>query len=79
MLISLVLPDEGDFPLGFELGGPIALLVLVFDVYAILQTARSNAGSVPRVLWIVFILVAPIIGFLFWLFLGPREQRSLFR
>ncbi|WP_420434417.1 PLD nuclease N-terminal domain-containing protein [Hyphobacterium sp.] len=65
--------------MGFDLGGPIALLVLVFDVYAILQTARSNTGSVARVLWIVFILLAPIIGFLFWLFLGPREERSLFR
>jgi hypothetical protein len=34
---------------------------------------------VARVLWIVFILLAPVIGFLFWLFLGPREERSLFR
>ncbi|WP_421790210.1 PLDc N-terminal domain-containing protein [Hyphobacterium sp.] len=65
--------------MGFEIAGPIGLLVLVFSIYAILHVARSPAAPVLRVLWIAFILLVPVIGFLVWLFIGPREARSLFR
>jgi hypothetical protein len=65
----------------FELhiGGPIGLLVLVFDVYAIMQIARSRYSGWVRAAWIALILVLPIIGFLIWLFVGPREGRGIFR
>ncbi len=65
--------------MGIEIAGPLGLLVLVFDIYAILNVARSPASSLTRVVWIALILIAPVIGFLLWLFLGPREERSLFR
>jgi len=65
--------------LGIEIAGPLGLLILVFDIYAILNVARSPASSLTRVVWIALILIAPIIGFILWLFLGPREERSLFR
>ncbi|WP_109259366.1 PLDc N-terminal domain-containing protein [Hyphobacterium indicum] len=65
--------------MGIEIAGPLGLLILVFDIYAILNVARSQASSLVRVVWIALILIAPIIGFLLWLFLGPREERSLFR
>ena len=65
--------------MGIEIAGPLSLLILVFDIYAILNVARSQASSLVRVVWIALILIAPIIGFLLWLFLGPREERSLFR
>lgn len=65
----------------FELhiGGPIGLLVLIFDVYAILQIARSRASGLVRALWIALIIVLPLLGFVIWLFFGPREGRGLFR
>ncbi|PIW28394.1 MAG: hypothetical protein COW29_09340 [Rhodobacterales bacterium CG15_BIG_FIL_POST_REV_8_21_14_020_59_13] len=65
--------------MGIEIAGPLGLLILVFDIYAILNVARSPASSLTRVVWIALILIAPIIGFILWLFLGPREERSLFR
>lgn len=65
--------------MGFEIAGPIGLLVLVFSIYAILNVARSSASTIIRVLWIAFILLVPILGFLVWLVIGPREARSLFR
>lgn len=65
--------------MGIEIAGPLSLLILVFDIYAILNVARSQASSLVRVIWIALILIAPVIGFLLWLFLGPREERSLFR
>jgi hypothetical protein len=79
LLVSLIPPDEGDFLLGLHIAGPLGLLVLIFDIYAILNVARSQASSLVRVLWIAFILIAPIIGFIVWLVIGPREERSLFR
>ncbi len=65
--------------MGLHVAGPLGLLVLIFDIYAILNVARSQASSLVRVLWIAFILIAPIIGFIVWLVIGPREERSLFR
>jgi len=65
--------------MGFEITGPLGLLVLVLDVYAIMQTARSEAPGAIRALWIVLIILLPFVGFIAWMILGPREQRSLFR
>ena len=65
--------------LELHIGGPIGLLVLIFDVYAIMQVARSRASGVVRALWIALIIVVPLLGFIIWLFLGPREGRGLFR
>lgn len=65
--------------MGLEVAGPIGLLVLIFSVYAILNVAGAPVPTWVRVLWIAFILIAPIIGFLVWLVFGPREPRSLFR
>lgn len=62
-----------------HIAGPLGLLVLIFDIYAILNVARSTSASLVRVIWIGLILIAPIVGFILWLFFGPREERSLFR
>jgi Phospholipase_D-nuclease N-terminal len=62
-----------------HIAGPLGLLVLIFDIYAILNVARSTSASMVRVIWIALILIAPIVGFILWLFFGPREERSLFR
>tara|TARA_R110002072_G_scaffold2481_2_gene20627 strand:- start:126 stop:326 length:201 start_codon:yes stop_codon:yes gene_type:complete len=65
--------------MGYEVTGPLGLLVLVLNVYAILQTARSNAPGIVRALWVVLIIVLPFVGFIAWILLGPRETHSLFR
>ena len=55
-----------------EVGGFFGLLLLVLDVYAIVKTVQSNAGTGAKVLWIVLILVLPLLGFLIWLIFGPK-------
>lgn len=55
-----------------ELGGLIGLLVLIADVYAIVKTVQSPAGTGAKVIWIVLIIVLPVLGFLLWLLFGPR-------
>ncbi len=55
-----------------EVGGFFGLLLLVLDVYAIVKTVQSPAGTGAKVLWIVLIVLLPLLGFLLWLLFGPR-------
>jgi hypothetical protein len=52
------------------------LLVLIGDVWAIVNIAQSSAETGRKVLWIVLVIVLPVLGLLLWLLLGPRTGRS---
>lgn len=56
-----------------HINGPIGLLILIADIYAIVKIVQSNAGTLTKVLWIVAILFLPVLGFLLWLVFGPRS------
>ncbi|MBL28615.1 MAG: hypothetical protein CMM50_13800 [Rhodospirillaceae bacterium] len=58
--------------MGIEIGGIFGLLLLIGDVYAIVKTVGSNASTGGKVFWVVLILLLPFLGFILWLFLGPR-------
>lgn len=55
-----------------EVGGLIGLLILILDVYAIVKTVQSNAGTGTKVVWIVVILLLPVLGLLLWFLFGPK-------
>ena len=59
-----------------EVTGLFSLLVLIADVYAIVNIFSSNASTGSKVIWIVVVLVLPVIGFIAWFFAGPRSGRS---
>jgi hypothetical protein len=48
------------------------LLVLIADIWAIINIVQSGADSGKKVLWVVLVLVLPVLGFVLWWFLGPR-------
>lgn len=56
-----------------EISGFFGFLLLIADVYAIVKTLQSSAGTGAKVLWVVLILVVPLIGFILWLLLGPKD------
>ncbi|HSH26352.1 MAG TPA: PLDc N-terminal domain-containing protein [Wenzhouxiangella sp.] len=58
--------------MGFEFGGLLGLIVLVLDVWAIVNIFQSNASTGGKVVWIVLVLVLPVLGFILWLLFGPR-------
>jgi hypothetical protein len=60
--------------MGIEVGGLIGLVILVLDVWAIVQTVQSAADTGVKVLWIVLILILPLLGLILWFFLGPRAR-----
>ena len=56
-----------------EVKGIFGILVLVADVYAILQIAQSGASTGKKTLWIVVVLLLPVVGFILWYLLGPKS------
>ena len=58
-----------------EVSGFFGLLVLIADVWAIVNVAQSGATTGKKVLWIVLVLVLPVLGVILWFLLGPRSGR----
>ena len=59
--------------MGVEVTGLLSLLLLIADVWAIVRTVQSTAGTGSKVLWIVLILLLPLLGLLLWLMFGPKD------
>lgn len=55
-------------------GGLWGLLILIADVWAIVNVLQSTAETGTKVLWVVIIVVLPLIGFILWLLLGPKTR-----
>ena len=61
--------------MGIEIGGLLGLIILIADIWAIVNVFGSGATTGSKVLWILLILILPLIGFLIWLLGGPRSAR----
>lgn len=59
-----------------EVGGVFGLLILIADIYAIIQIFQSSASTLAKVLWIVAVLVLPLLGLIIWFFFGPKPGRA---
>ena len=55
-------------------GGIFGLLVLIADVWAIVNILQSGADTGGKVVWTVVVLVLPLLGFILWYFLGPKSR-----
>jgi hypothetical protein len=51
------------------------LIVLVADIWAIVNIFQSAATTQAKVLWILLVLILPVIGFVIWFFAGPKSSR----
>jgi succinate dehydrogenase/fumarate reductase cytochrome b subunit len=52
------------------------LILLVADVWAIVNIIQSSATTGSKVLWTVVVILLPLLGFILWFFLGPRTGRA---
>jgi succinate dehydrogenase/fumarate reductase cytochrome b subunit len=62
--------------MSIELRGIVGLLILIADVWAIVNIAQSGASTGKKVLWIVIVLVLPVLGLILWFMLGPRTGKA---
>jgi hypothetical protein len=59
-----------------EVGGLVGLLLLIANLWAILNVATSPRSILAKAIWIMLILVLPIVGLLLWLAIGPRARNA---
>ncbi len=57
--------------MGLE-AGILGLLWLIIVVWAIVKTAQARVGPIVRFAWILVLILFPVVGLLFWIFLGPK-------
>jgi len=56
--------------------GIFGLIVLIADVWAIVNIFQSSASTGTKVLWTVLVILLPVLGLILWYFLGPRSGRA---
>lgn len=59
-----------------EYAGIGGFILLVLNVWAIVSILSSQASTGKKVLWTIFVLVLPLIGFIAWLLVGPRAAEA---
>ena len=52
--------------------GLFGLIVLIADVWAIVNVFQSSADTAKKVIWTVVVIILPVLGFILWYFLGPK-------
>ena len=62
--------------MGVEVSGIFGLLILIADIWAIINVIQSGAGMGSKVLWVVLIVILPIIRLILWLLLGPKSAKA---
>jgi hypothetical protein len=58
-----------------EYRGIWGLLVLIADVWAIVNILQSGATTDRKVLWTIIVLLLPVLGVILWFFLGPKAGK----
>ncbi len=60
--------------MNIEISGVFGLLILIADIWAILNIVQSRVSTVNKLVWIVVILLLPVLGLIIWWFAGPRDS-----
>jgi hypothetical protein len=58
------------------IAGLFGLLVLIADIWAILNIFQSSESNGSKALWIALVIVFPVIGFIVWYVAGPKARSS---
>lgn len=53
------------------------LIVIGLDIWAILNVFRNARSDGVKIGWLLGIIVFPIVGFLVWLAVGPKDRKRL--
>ena len=51
----------------------LSLLILIADIWAILNIIQSNESTGTKALWVVVVLLLPLLGLVIWYFAGPKS------
>jgi succinate dehydrogenase/fumarate reductase cytochrome b subunit len=60
--------------MNFQVNGLWGLIVLVADIWAIVNIVQSSVSTGKKVLWTVLVILLPVLGFIIWLLAGPKSK-----
>ncbi|QJB70278.1 PLDc N-terminal domain-containing protein [Parasphingorhabdus halotolerans] len=52
--------------------GIIGLIILVLDIWALLNVWGGGSSVGSKIIWTAIILILPLVGLILWYFIGPR-------
>jgi hypothetical protein len=52
------------------------LIVLIADIWALVNIFQSAADTGRKVIWTVLVILLPLLGFIVWYFVGPKTGRA---
>ncbi|MDY7559807.1 PLDc N-terminal domain-containing protein [Pseudomonas sp. 10B1] len=58
--------------MGSTFNGLIGLIILVLDIWAVINVLKSGAEVGMKILWVLLILLLPVLGLIIWAIAGPR-------
>ncbi|MBN1687672.1 MAG: PLDc N-terminal domain-containing protein [Candidatus Omnitrophica bacterium] len=58
------------------MGALLGLVVLVLDIWAILDCLKSSLATGMKALWIVLILVLPLLGLILYFLIGRKKASA---
>jgi succinate dehydrogenase/fumarate reductase cytochrome b subunit len=62
--------------MSFGYNGLLGLLVLVGDIWAIINIFQSSVSNEKKLIWIIAVILLPLLGLILWYFLGPRDIKA---
>ncbi len=63
--------------MGSTLSGLLSLVILVLDIWAIINVLKSSAETTMKVVWVLLIVFLPVLGLIIWALAGPRGNVRL--
>lgn len=58
--------------MGSTFNGLVGLIILVLDIWAVVNVLKSSATGGAKMLWVLLIVLLPVFGLIIWLIAGPR-------
>ena len=49
-------------------------IILVADIYAIVQILQSSATGLQKLIWALVVFFLPLLGLIVWYFAGPGKK-----
>lgn len=59
-----------------QISGILGLLILIADIWAIINIVQSSASMGAKLVWILLVLLLPVLGLIIWLLAGPRGRAT---
>ncbi|MFC7401204.1 PLDc N-terminal domain-containing protein [Citricoccus sp. GCM10030269] len=53
--------------------GIVAAGLIIYSLIECLMTPRHQVRALPKIVWVLIVLLVPLVGALLWLFLGRRR------